>query len=233
LGYKSYLGPTPNYNHTESFNTFPFPTPTEPQKIHIRNLAEQLDAHRKRQQAQHAKLTMTGMYNVLEKLRAEEPLNDKEKVIYDQGLVGILRELHDKLDAAVAEAYGWPVDLGEQEILQRLVDLNAERAAEEAGGLVRWLRPEYQAPDEVADTGTQGELSLAADDTPAVVVAEQRKWPKSLPEQVGMVREILADTGRTDFAAADFAPFFKPKLSKKRVGEVAGILEMLSGLGVL
>jgi hypothetical protein len=215
------------------FKPFPFPTPTEPQKIHIRNLAEQLDTHRKRQQAQHDKLTMTGMYNVLEKLRAEEPLNDKEKVIYDQGLVGILRELHDKLDVAVAEAYGWPVDLGEQEILQRLVDLNAERAAEEAGGLVRWLRPEYQAPDEVADTGTQGELSLAADDTPAVVVAEQRKWPKSLPEQVGMVREILADTGRTDLAAADFAPFFKPKLSKKRVGEVAGILEMLSGLGVL
>jgi hypothetical protein len=221
------------YVKTRCFETFPFPTPTESQKSRIRNLAEQLDAHRKRQQSQHDKLTMTGMYNVLEKLRAEESLNDKEKVIYDQGLVGILRELHDKLDAAVAEAYGWPADLGEQEILQLLVDLNAERTAEEAGGLVRWLRPEYQAPDEVADTGTQGELALASDEGPAVIVAEQRKWPKALPEQVGMVRKILAEADRTDLMAADFAPFFKPKLSKKRIGEVDGILEMLSGLGVL
>jgi len=35
----------------------------------IRDLAEQLDAHRKRQQALHPDLTLTGMYNVLEKLR--------------------------------------------------------------------------------------------------------------------------------------------------------------------
>ena len=38
----------------------------------MRIKAEQLDAHRKRQQAQHPKLTMTGMYNVLEQLRAVE-----------------------------------------------------------------------------------------------------------------------------------------------------------------
>jgi hypothetical protein len=30
-----------------------------------------------------------------------------------------------------------------------LVALNAERAEEERNGLIRWLRPEYQAPDEV------------------------------------------------------------------------------------
>jgi hypothetical protein len=36
-------------------------------------LREQLDAHRKRQQSQHPKLTMTGMYNVLEMLRSSEP----------------------------------------------------------------------------------------------------------------------------------------------------------------
>jgi hypothetical protein len=47
------------------------------------------------------------MYNVLEKLRAGEPLNGKEKAIHQQGLVSILRELDDDLDRAVFAAYGW------------------------------------------------------------------------------------------------------------------------------
>ena len=58
----------------------------------------------------------------------------KEKAIHEQGLVSVLRQLHDELDAAVADAYGWPVDLTDEEILARLVALNAERAAEEAQG---------------------------------------------------------------------------------------------------
>jgi hypothetical protein len=56
----------------------------------------------------------------------------------------ILRELHHKIDALVAEAYGWPADLSDEEFLARLVALNAERAAEEKRGLIRWLRPDYQ-----------------------------------------------------------------------------------------
>ena len=39
-------------------------------KQRIRELGERLDAHRKRQQALHPDLTLTGMYNVLEKLRS-------------------------------------------------------------------------------------------------------------------------------------------------------------------
>jgi hypothetical protein len=39
---------------------------------------------------------------------------------------------HKKLDAAVAAAYGWPADLADAEILERLLALNLERAAEEA-----------------------------------------------------------------------------------------------------
>src|SRR5206468_10453827 len=35
---------------------------------------------------------------------------------------------HKKLDAAVAAAYGWPAELGEEEILERLLGLNLERA---------------------------------------------------------------------------------------------------------
>ena len=42
-----------------------------------------------------------------------------------------LAHAHAKLDAAVAAAYGWPADLGDEEILERLLALNLERAAEE------------------------------------------------------------------------------------------------------
>jgi hypothetical protein len=85
-----------------------------------------------KQQAAHPGLTITGMYNVLEKLRTGEALTAKDK------------KIHDDLDAAVFDAYGWPANLSDDEILERLVDLNHERAAEEKRGLVRWLRPEFQ-----------------------------------------------------------------------------------------
>jgi hypothetical protein len=39
---------------------------------------------------------------------------------------------HKKLDAAVAAAYGWPVDLADEHILEKLLALNLERASEEA-----------------------------------------------------------------------------------------------------
>ena len=40
--------------------------------------------------------------------------------------------VHRRLDAAVAAAYGWPADLTGEEILEKLLVLNLERAAEEA-----------------------------------------------------------------------------------------------------
>jgi hypothetical protein len=53
------------------------------------------------------------MYNVLEKLRAGEPLTAKDKTIHAQGLISLLAELHDDLDRAVFAAYGWD-DLAER-----------------------------------------------------------------------------------------------------------------------
>lgn len=146
------------YSKTRTFDPFPFPAATQAQQQRIGAIAEELDAHRKRVLAEHGHLTMTGLYNVLERLKsgvAPQALDQKERRIFDDGLVLILKELHDQLDVAVADAYGWPVDLSEQELLGRLVALNRERAAEEARGQVRWLRPDYQiprfgAPDEQA-----------------------------------------------------------------------------------
>ena len=36
---------------------------------------------------------------------------------------------HRKLEAAVLDAYGWPYDLTDEQILERLLALNQERAA--------------------------------------------------------------------------------------------------------
>lgn len=46
----------------------------------------------------------------------------------------------------VMDAYGWPADLPDDDIFTCLVALNAERAEEERNVVVRWLRPDYQAP---------------------------------------------------------------------------------------
>ena len=97
--------------------------------------------------AAHEDLTLTKLYNVREALREGRPLTEAERDIHDRGLVTLIRQHHDAIDALVAEAYGWPADLSDEQILTRLVALNKERAGEEAKGLIRWLRPEYQAPD--------------------------------------------------------------------------------------
>ena len=189
------VGNDPRYNKSKCFDTFPFPTPTAPQAETIRELGEALDAHRKRQQATHPGLTITGMYNVLEKLRSSAALSPKEKKIHDEGLVSVLKKIHDDLDAAVFEAYGWPVTLSDEEILERLVALNHERADEEKRGLVRWLRPEfqnragvakqlelaeaeetYEADDDDDDDGSERE---EAADAPAQKPARKRKAAKA------------------------------------------------------
>lgn len=138
------VGNDPVYVKSKCFDPFPFPDASEPLKARIRAAAEELDALRKRSQAEHPDLTLTQIYNVLEKLRAGAALSEAEEAIKTKGLVLIVKELHDEIDRLVAQAYGWPVDLSDEEIVARLVALNAERAREEKRGLVRWLRPDYQ-----------------------------------------------------------------------------------------
>ena len=134
------------YNKSQIFDPFPFPDPTPEQGTAIADLGEELDATRKAVLAEHPRLTMTGLYNLVEKLRAGATLTPAEEIDARDGRARIVRKLHDDLDVAVAAAYGWPADLAPAEIVARLVALNTERAAEEAVGHVRWLRPDYQIP---------------------------------------------------------------------------------------
>ncbi|MBS3998711.1 MAG: class I SAM-dependent DNA methyltransferase, partial [Hydrogenophaga sp.] len=123
----STLEDRPVYVKTTCFETFPFPDidPAGELAGRIRGLAEQIDAHRKAQQAAHADATLTAVYNVLEKLRSGEALTAKEKLIHEHGLVGVLKSLHDELDAAVLQAYGWAdltLPAGTDTLLVRLVE---------------------------------------------------------------------------------------------------------------
>lgn len=158
----SRMGVGNDYRYTKSrcFDPFPFPEASPDIAAQIRAIAEELEAHRKARQAEHPDLTLTEMYNVLEKLRAGAPLDDDERRIKDEGLVFMLKEYHDRLDAAVASAYGWPQELADDRILERLVALNADRAAEEKAGNVHWLRPDYQIPR----FGSQEEKARWAED---------------------------------------------------------------------
>ena len=259
----------PRYIQTRCFDPFPFPACDEAAKARIRALGEELDAHRKRVQAQHPGLSLTAMYNVLEKLRAAEPrrgglqppsepqaqpesganapgrgtavanrrslaLTAKEQAVHDAGLVSVLRQLHDELDAAVAAAYGWlrdgrpETDLPDAEILARLVALNATRAAEEATGTIRWLRPEYQAP---AGATTQSALEMTTKgtkDTKAKTKASKAKtpWPKSLAERV-RATELALQSSPSPVTPAELAKRF----TRAKPEDLAEILETLAALG--
>jgi hypothetical protein len=280
------VGNDPRYNKSDCFDPFPFPLCGAREQARIRELAEALDAHRKQAQAKHG-VTLTGLYNVLEKLRAASarpaalphphplPLGEgtaandsrksktpaanpalgtilplpagegrgegervqessapaltltaKERLIHDRGLVSTLKSLHDDLDAAVSAAYGWPVNLSDAEILERLVALNAERAAEEARGVIHWLRPEYQA---------KGQQEIALDLRPAkqpkakATPAKPKgkaAWPKPLAERVQAVEAAL-HAAAAPVTPADLAQQF----ARAKPADVAEILATLATLG--
>lgn len=209
------VGNDPTWTNTTTFLPYPFPgedTGLKPEgAARIRQLAEAIDEHRKTRQATHEAVTLTGLYNVLGKLRAGEPLTAKEKLLHEQGLVGVLRSLHDDLDAAVLEAYGWS-DLAAAladhrpaaaearaaavaTLLERLVALNAKRAAEEAAGTVRWLRPAFQAAALAPEQAVIDTPEADAEPAAAALPIDKRPWPTGLPEQIKVVAEVLGSTG--------------------------------------
>ena len=86
----------------------------------------------------------------------------------------------------------------DETILERLVALNAERAAEEARGHIRWLRPEFQNP-QAATAPQQAELDTGTpdedEDAPAATSTAATKpapWPKDTVDQVRAVADLLA-----------------------------------------
>jgi len=69
----STLEDRPVYVKTTCFETFPFPDASDAQRARIRDLAEQLDTHRKRQQATLIQVPVTGELSSLEVTGTLEP----------------------------------------------------------------------------------------------------------------------------------------------------------------
>ena len=180
--------------------------------------------------------------------------------MHSQGLVGVLKALHDELDAAVLQAYGWD-DLaptlrqaqGEREqaqgvtdtLLTRLVALNAQRAAEEKAGHIRWLRPEFQNPQNPrspasdqslsnqellahVSTGLQVDLALNVPPPAAKTAPGLPAWPGTLPEQVRAVAQVLS-TAPQAMPLSALEASFKGKGPWKK--GLPRILETLEALG--
>lgn len=132
-------------------------------------------------------------------------LTPRQEDIKSRGLILILKELHDELDAAVFRAYGWPEDLSDEQILERLVALNQERAEEEARGQVRWLRPDYQIPrfGTATQKAQKGGLEL---------VAPEEKGKPSFPSderrRTSAIYAVLAGA-TAPLGAAEIAARFK------------------------
>ncbi|WP_417467682.1 class I SAM-dependent DNA methyltransferase [Maricaulis sp.] len=229
----------PIYTVSSCYKPFPFPDLTDKPALKARldELGERLDAHRKAVLARHDFLTMTKLYNVLERERAleagkegEAPLSEAERDIYEAGLVGVLRSIHDEIDGCVFEAYGWPSDLSEEQILERLVALNLERHEEEKAGHVRWLRPDFQIPRFAPKTAAkQGEMVLGEE-----AVAATGKLPafpaKDRAAQARLLRETLMRAGKPLNARA-VAALFAGKNTAAKIARVGDMLSVLEALG--
>ncbi len=252
------------YNNTVCFDPFPFELQgfdSKPSSKHsLKSLGRRLDSFRKARLAEHDFLTITALYNVLERVRELEngcdvpPLSAKEKDIHEAGLVSVLKEIHDEIDSAVFEAYGWadliPALVGkpgatmpsphkspeqeeaEEELLARLVALNQRRAAEEGRGIVHWLRPDYQIPKlghkvKTSDDVEQLEAQLIV---PAPADGKPA-WPRDEMDRIRVVREMLSRT-RAPVAAKTLSVAFRGKNSVGRMKGVKKALQTLIAAGV-
>jgi hypothetical protein len=155
-----------------------------------------------------------------------ETLTEKEKSVHDRGLVSTLKSLHDDLDAAVSAAYGWPSGLTDAEILERLVALNAERAAEEARGVIHWLRPEYQAKGQQEIILETKPAKKSKTKTAPAKHKGKAAWPKTLPERMHAVETAL-HAAAAPIAPADLAAQF----ARAKPADITEILKTLETFG--
>jgi hypothetical protein len=148
------------YTPTTCFETFPFPEPTTAQREAIAAAARELDTLRNnwvnppewtRQEVLEFPGSVDGPWaryvhdpnaqgiGTVRYQRLVPKDADASKKLAKRTLTNLYNErptwldlAHKKLDAAVFDAYGWPADLSDDDLLARLLALNLERAAAEA-----------------------------------------------------------------------------------------------------
>lgn len=197
------VGNDPRYNNTRCFDPFPFPAPDDTLRTQIGDLASQIDDHRWKVRRAHDKVTFTGIYNVVEKLRRGEELTDTDREVHDLAACSTILDWHQKLDELVARSYGWAWPLGDDEVLARLVELHDERLREEEAGTIRWLRPKYQEPRFTPEEPEAPELALEAKEAEEELPA----WPKE--NAVGQITAIKAALARAPGTAEEICDRFE------------------------
>jgi hypothetical protein len=222
------VGNDPTYNNSRCFDPFPFPDASAEVRGRIADVAERLDKHRKDALARGRQVTMTGMYNVVAKLRSGEALDEAEQKVHTLAACGVLRDLHDELDTLVAHAYGWSWPEDSAVILERLVALHEVRVEEERKGMVRWLRPDYQRArfGQPAEPAEALPLTPGAPAPAVVAAADGRPWPRDAVGQIGALRQLVAAGPLSAEEAAQRFTKAKPEI-------VARHLETLAILGEL
>ncbi len=149
----------PRYTPTTCFETFPFPRPTPAQEAPIAIASRNLNELRERwlnppEWTVERILEFPGTFNgpwaryvvnpdksgvgTVRYPRLEARDADCAAKLKKRTLTNLYNErpawldlAHKKLDSAVAAAYGWPTDLSDEQILERLLALNLQRADEE------------------------------------------------------------------------------------------------------
>ena len=113
---------------------------------------------------------------------------------HEHGLITVLRQFHDDLDAAVAESCALPPTASAAAILTHLCALNAQRAAEERTGQIRWLRPAFQVPA----TTTQTTLATVESETAANANAATlaKTFKKAKTDRIEVILKTLASLGQ-------------------------------------
>ncbi len=84
-----------------------------------------------------SKRTLTNLYNALTRYRQEvkgkqrlpQAWKEAVKSIISLDEIETLDHIHNTLHNAVLDAYGWPRNLSDEQILERLLALNLQRAA--------------------------------------------------------------------------------------------------------
>jgi type II restriction/modification system DNA methylase subunit YeeA len=154
----------PRYTPTTCFETFPFPAPSNKQKIDISAAAKELNELRENWLNPREWTTTrvlefpsatdgpwsrfvdnpdvrgigTARYPVTEPRDSDSAAKLSKRTLtnlYNERPQW-LANAHAKLDRAVASAYGFPVDLTDEQILERLLALNQQRAANETSAQI-------------------------------------------------------------------------------------------------
>ena len=165
-----------------------------------------------------------------------------------------LKEIHDDIDRATFDAYGWsdliPELVGkpgaiiptrhkspeqeeaEEELVARLVALNSERVEEERRGDVRWLRPDYQIPKLDRKLKELDDVDQFKADFGVTEPAEGKPtWPRGDLDRIRIVRDMLGGA-RGPMGAENLSGAFRGRNSVARRKGVTRVLETLAAAGV-